>query len=50
MNEIFNKRIITISVSKAVALIKEYNGKSVDNIFGFVHRDVFESINLLAAD
>ena len=50
MNGIFNKRIITTSVSKAVALIKEHNGKSVDNTFGFVHRDVLDSINLLTAD
>lgn len=50
MNEIFNKQIITISVSKAVALINEYNEKSVDDTFGFVHSDVLEYINLLEAD
>lgn len=50
MNEIFNKQIITISVSKAVALINEYNGKSVDDTFGFVHSDALEYINLLEAD
>ena len=50
MNEIFNKRIITISVSKAVALINEYNEKSVDDTFKCVHMDVFEYINLLEAD
>ena len=50
MNEIFNKRIITISVSKAVALINEYNEKSVDDTFGFVYRDILEYIDLLEGD
>lgn len=50
MNKIFNKRIITISVSKAVALINEYNEKSVDDTFKCVHMDVLEYINLLEED
>ena len=33
MNAIFSKHIITISVSKAVALINEYNEKSADDTF-----------------
>lgn len=50
MNDIFNKKISTISVQKAVEWIKTFNGKSVDDTFEIVCLNVNEIIKELAKD